>query len=135
MTATLQGLLPFLTYFGTGLAAMVLFKFLYALLTPYDEWTLVTQQKNTAAAISIGGALLGFTLALAAAASNSVAYNDFLIWAGIAMAAQLLTFTLVRFVVLPSIVEKIKNNEIAGAVVLASINISVGLFNAACMTY
>ncbi len=135
MTATLQGLLPFLLYFGTGLAAMVLFKFLYALLTPYDEWALVTQQSNSAAAVSIGGALLGFTLALAAAASNSVAYGDFLIWAGIAMAAQLLTFTLVRFVVLPSIVDKIKNNEMAGALVLASINVSVGLFNAACMTY
>ncbi|GAA4886885.1 DUF350 domain-containing protein [Ferrimonas pelagia] len=135
MTGSLEGLLPFMTYFGTGLAAMVLFKVLYALLTPFDEWQLVKKDFNTSAAISIGGALLGFTLALASAAKNSVAYSDFLIWAGIAMAAQLITFTAVRFILLPSIVEKIENDKIAGAVVLASINISVGMLNAACMSY
>ena len=135
MTSSLEGLLPFITYFGTGLAAMVLFKVLYARLTPFDEWGLVKNQFNTAAAISIGGALLGYTLALAAAASNSVAYFDFLIWALIAMAAQLLTFVVVRFALIPTIVEKIENNKIAGAIVLASINVSVGLLNAACMSY
>jgi putative membrane protein len=135
MTASLEGLLPFITYFCTGLAAMTLFKVLYARLTPFDEWGLVKQKYNTAAAISIGGALLGYTLALAAAASNSVAYLDFLVWALIAMAAQLLTFLVVRFALIPTIVDKIENNQIAGAVVLASINVSVGLLNAACMSY
>jgi putative membrane protein len=135
MSASLEGLLPFVTYFSTGLLAMTLFKFLYARLTPFDEWRLVKQDLNTAAAISIGGALLGYTLALAAAAGNSVAYLDFLIWALIAMAAQLLAFLVVRFVLIPTIIDKIENNQIAGAVVLASINVSVGLLNAACMSY
>ncbi|SHI19687.1 DUF350 domain-containing protein [Ferrimonas marina] len=135
MNGSLEGLLPFLMYFATGLAAMVVFKVLYALLTPFDEWELVKKDFNTAAAISIGGALLGFTLALASAAEHSIAYTDFLIWAAVAMAAQLLTFTVVRFVLLPNIVSKIENNQIAGAVVLASINISVGVLNAACMSY
>ncbi len=132
---SLSGLTPFLLYFGTGLVAMVLFKVLYALLTPFDEWQLVKQDFNTAAAISIGGALVGFTLALASAAKHSVAYGDFLIWAAVAMAAQLLAFMVVRLVLMPTIVSKIENNQIAGAVVLASVNISVGLLNAACMSY
>ncbi|MBY5991924.1 DUF350 domain-containing protein [Ferrimonas balearica] len=132
---SLAGLIPFMTYFGTGLLAMVLFKVLYALITPFDEWQLVKKDFNTAAAISISGALVGFTLALASAAKNSIAYTDFLIWAVIAMAAQLLAFTVVRFILMPTIVSKIENNQIAGAVVLAGVNIGVGLLNAACMSY
>lgn len=135
LTESLSGLVPFFLYFGTGLAAMVIFKVLYALITPFDEWQLVKGQFNTAAAISIGGGLIGFTLALAAAASNSIAYSDFLLWAIIAMVAQLLAFLVVRFLLMPDIVSKIENDKVAGAVVLAAVNISVGLLNAACMSY
>ncbi|USD39280.1 DUF350 domain-containing protein [Ferrimonas sp. SCSIO 43195] len=135
LTHSLAGIGPFFTYLVIGLALIAVFKVIYSAITPYDEWGLVKESQNQAAAIGIGGALVGFTLALAAAASNSVSVTDYLLWAGVALLAQLLAFTAVRFVILPGLVEKIEQNNVAAAIVLAAINISVGLLNAACMSY
>ncbi|WP_028113409.1 DUF350 domain-containing protein [Ferrimonas kyonanensis] len=135
LTHSLAGIGPFFTYLVIGLALIAVFKVIYSAITPYDEWGLVKENQNQAAAIGIGGALVGFTLALAAAASNSVSVTDYLLWAGVALLAQLLAFTAVRFVILPGLVEKIEQNNVAAAIVLAAINISVGLLNAACMSY
>ncbi|BDY05351.1 DUF350 domain-containing protein [Ferrimonas sp. YFM] len=135
LTDSLAGIGPFFTYLVIGLALIALFKVIYSALTPYDEWGLVKQEQNQAAGIGIGGALIGFTLALAAAAANSVSLVDYVLWAGVALVAQLLAFTVVRLVILPGLVEKIEQNNIAAAIVLAAINICVGLLNAACMSY
>lgn len=132
---SLAGIGPFFLYLAISLALLVVFKGIYTIITPYDEWGLVKNEGNQAAAIGIGGAMIGFTLALAAAASNSVSITDFALWAAVALVAQLLAFTLVRLAILPGLVEKIEQNNIAAALVLASINISVGLLNAACMSY
>ncbi|MFI3247322.1 MAG: DUF350 domain-containing protein [Ferrimonas sp.] len=130
----LSGLNAFFGYFIAGIVAISIFKVIYAAITPYDEWGLI-KANNSAAAIGLGGALLGYTIALASAAINSITFTDFIVWATIAMLAQLLAFALVRFVLLKEIVSNIENNHLASASVLASINLSVGILNAACMSY
>lgn len=129
------GVTHFGMYFGLALVFIVLFKALYALVTPQREWQLIKDEKNTTAAIGFGGAIVGFGLALSGAASNSASIVDFAIWAGVALVAQLLAFLVVRLFFMPKIVERIKNNEISAGIVLASTNIAVGLLNAACMSY
>ena len=131
----LQSIINFATYFGISVAFLLLFKFLYALFTPHDEWLLIKEQQNTAAAIGFGGAVLGFAIALAGAASNSVSLIDFATWGGVALVAQLLAFAVVRFIFMPRIVERIQQGEISAAVILASTSIAFGTLNAACMSY
>lgn len=131
----LTGILHFAAYFGLSLVLLIAFKFLYTLVTPHDEWKLIREDKNTAAAIGFGGAVLGFAIALGGAASNSVSLVDFATWALIALVAQLLAFAIIRFGFMPRIVARIEEGEISAGVMLAAIAISVGVLNAACMSY
>lgn len=131
----LNGLLNFAIYFAVSLVLLVVFKFIYALVTPHDEWALIKEDQNVAASVAFGGAILGFALALASAASNSVSLVDFVIWGGVALVAQIFAFGVVRFGFMPKIVERVENNEISAGIMLAAISIAVGLLNAACMTY
>lgn len=132
---SLTGLSSFLVYFGFSMALFLVFKILYTVITPHDEWELVKEKQNTSAALGLGGALIGFAIALAGAASNSVSILDYAIWALIALLAQLLAFALVRYALMPKIVERIENDEISAGIILASMSIAVGIINAACMSY
>ena len=132
---SLAGLDNFVLYFGLSIVFLFVFKLIYALVTPHDEWKLVKEEKNVAAAIGFGGAIVGFAIALGSAASNSVAIVDFVIWGGVAIVAQSLAFALLRFTFMPKIAQRINENEVSAGVMLASMSIAVGLLNAACMTY
>lgn len=125
----------FALYFGISLVFLMLFKFVYTIVTPHDEWTLIKEQQNVAASIGFAGAIIGFAIALASAASNSVSLLDFATWGVIALIAQCLAFAVVRFIFMPKIVERIEQNEISAGVVLGATSIAIGLLNAACMSY
>lgn len=131
---TLTGLGAFALYFGLSLVALLLFKAIYTLITPHDEWALV-KKNNSAAAIGLVGTLIGYALALASAASNSISLADFAVWAVVALIAQLIAYALVRFAFLRQIVARIENGEVASGIILAGISVSIGLLNAACMTW
>lgn len=125
----------FALYFGISIVFLIVFKFLYTLVTPHDEWQLIKENQNVSAAIGFGGALIGFAIALASAASNSVSLVDFAIWGAIALVAQCLAFAIVRFGFMPRIVERIEKNELSAGIMLGAMNVAIGLLNAACMTY
>lgn len=125
----------FALYFAIATSLLIVFKVIYAAITPHNEWNLIKEETNTAAAIAFGGAIVGFAIALSGAISNSVDLIDFVIWAAISLLAQLMAFAVVRFLFMPKIVARIQNNEISAAVVLMSVSIAVGLINAASMSY
>ena len=132
---SLAGLANFALYFAVSLVLLLLFKVVYTWVTPHDEWQLMKEQQNTAAALGLGGAVVGFALALAGAAANSVSIIDYALWGGVALLAQLLAFALVRFIFMPRIVQRITDNEVSAGVILASTSVAVGVLNAACMSY
>jgi len=132
---SLAGLLNFSLYFSVSIVLLFAFKILYAFVTPHDEWKLVKEQQSTAAATGFAGAIVGFAIALAGAASNSESLLDFSVWAIVALIAQLLAFALLRFTFMPAIAERINNNEVSAGIMLAGMSIAVGLLNAACMSY
>lgn len=132
---SIAGLGSFGLYFGLSVLFLFVFKIVYAFVTPHDEWKLVKEDKNTAAAIGFGGALIGFAIALSGAAANSVSIIDFAVWGVVAIIAQSLAFALLRFTFMPKIAERINNNEVSAGTMLAAMSIAVGLLNAACMTY
>lgn len=135
LITSLSGLGPFLLYFSLSILMLLLFKWVYVLVTPYDEWKLIKEEQNLAAAIALVGAFVGFSLAVASAAANSVSLLDFAVWGLIALIAQLLAFVLVRLVFLPKITTRINEGQVSAGAVVGGLSVAVGLLNAACMTY
>ncbi|NOE49529.1 DUF350 domain-containing protein [Vibrio cholerae] len=125
----------FAAYFGTGLAFLLLFKYIVLAITPYDEWKLIKEEKNVAAAVALGGSLIGFCIALFGVLKNAVNYYDFAIWAVVALTTQIISIKIVRFIFMPKFVQRIEDNQVGAAVVAASMYIAVGLLNAGAMTY
>ena len=132
---SISGLDNLAVYFGLSIVMLFVFKIVYALVTPHDEWKLVKEEQNTAAATGFGGAIIGFSIALAGAVSNSESLIDFAIRGLIALVAQTLAFAILRFTFMPKIAERIVNKEVSAGIMLASMSVGVGLLNAACMTY
>ncbi len=132
---SIAGLQNFALYFAISIALFFVFKIVYAFVTPHDEWKLVKEEKSTAAAIGFGGAMIGFSIALAGAVSNSEFLLDYAIWGLIALVAQLVAFALLRFTFMPKIAERIQNNEVSAGIMLGAMSVAVGMLNAACMSY
>lgn len=128
-----QGLFDFCKYFFAALCFLLLFCTIYCKVTPYDELKLVREGK-VAPAISFGGAFIGFVLPLHSVISNSVGFLDMLIWALVAMVVQIMVFFLVRMI-FKDLVKQIEDNQVAAATLLAFFSVSIGLLNAASMTY
>lgn len=128
-----EGFLPFVTYFVLGLAMLAGFGWLYMAATPHKELDLIKQNKS-AAAISFGGALIGFALPIAHLIAQAVSVFDFLFWAIAAGVLQLAAFFLFRMV-FPRISPRIEAGEMAAPSALAAMHVVVGLINAASLTY
>lgn len=133
IVSSLLGLGAFGVYFGVSVGLLIVFAVLYALITPYHELSLI-REGNTAAACSYGGALLGFSLPLASAVEHSVGLPDMIIWGSVALIVQVATFFVVKLI-FPSIVEDIPHNQVAKGMFLGVMSLTVGIINAACMTY
>ena len=125
--------LAFLVAFVAAGLFTVAFKVIYQWVTPYNEGKLI-REGNVAAALALGGALVGYVLPLASALSNTVSLIEFCAWAALAGALQIAAFTLVRMVVMKDVAARIEKGEIAAGVYLMSISLAVGVLNAACMT-
>ena len=134
MLPKLMSMLPsFLAYFAVAIALVATFLLVYVNVTPYDEIALI-RQGNTAAAISLSGALLGFAMPVANVIAHSDTLGDLLAWGAIAGIVQLLTYLAARFT-LPHLAESIPAGKISEATFLSVLSVTVGLINAACMTY
>ena len=127
------GATAFLIAFVAAVVFFVAFKFLYQLVTPYHERDLI-RQGNSAAAVALGGALIGYVLPLASALSHTVSLPEFAAWALLAGVIQIASFIVVSRFVYKALAARIEAGELAAGIYLASISIGVGLLNAACMT-
>jgi putative membrane protein len=131
----LDSILYFAAYFASSLVALAAFKIIYVRITPHDEWQLIRDEDNSAAAIGFGGAIIGFAIAMYSAITHSVSLLDFAIWAMIALIAQLLAFALVRFVFMRTLVSRIQEGKLSAGILLAAVSIAVGMLNAASMSW
>jgi putative membrane protein len=126
--------LAFIVAFVLAGLFTIVFKLIYQAITPYKESELI-RQGNSAAAIVLGGALVGYVLPLASALANTNNVMEFIAWATLAGIIQIVTFTVVRMLVVKDLSARIERGEIAPALYLLSISLAVGVLNAACMTY
>lgn len=133
LQASLSGIIPFALYFVVAIVMLLIFMKIYTVMTPHDEMALI-KDNNVAASVVFSAAFLGFSLPLASAAANSLGILDFVIWGIIACIAQLIVYQIFRRFY-PKITERIEKGEIAISINLAAVSITIGLLNAACITY
>lgn len=111
---------------------LLLFFMVYSWATPFDEMTLI-RQGNVAASLTLGGAMIGFSMTVASGLVHTDALLSFLGWSAAAAAVQLLTYILVTRLLHMS-KQHIEGNNVAFGLLLASISISVGAVSAGALS-
>lgn len=127
-----QNILLFLSYFGTAVVLFAAFLAAYTLATHIKEWELI-RSGNTAAAVALGGAMIGFALPLAAAIGHSGGLADMVITAVVALVVQLLCFAAMRLLRRDASAALVRG-DMAEGVFMAAVSVVLGLLNAACLS-
>lgn len=127
----LNSLPAFAGFFATAIVLLAVFIGLYIFVTPYSELRLIGEG-NAAAAVSLGGAVVGFALPIAVAVVVSHNLYTMIGWGVVAGLVQLLTYSAARLA-LPTINHNIPQGKVASGVFLASLSIGVGILNAGCI--
>lgn len=121
----------FAGFFGTAVGLLAVFAALYMLVTPYSELKLI-RAGNTAAAISLAGALFGYALPIAVAVAVSHDLYVMIGWGVVACVVQLLVYVAARLA-LPQINLAIPQGKVASGIFLASLSVVAGILNAGCI--
>jgi len=127
----INALPAFASFFATAVGLLGIFLALYVLVTPYNEVALI-RDGNTAAALSLGGALIGFALPIAVSVAVSHNLYAMMGWGVVAGAVQLLTYVAARLA-MPQINQNIPQGKLASGVFLASLSLGTGILNAGCI--
>ena len=122
----------YLQYMFVGSVMMVMFGVVYLRITPAEELRLI-KNGNLACALSFGGALVGFCVALAASISQSVNFPDFILWGMGAAVIQILVYFAATKII-PQANEELVNNNVAVGALFGAISVAIGLLNAACLS-
>lgn len=140
----LMGLPHFALYMSIGVLFMVAFMVIYSKVTPHKEWKLMLEG-NATASIAFSGAVIGFSLPLYKAMSQSVSLLDFAVWSLVALIIQLAAFYGLRGVLRVfggdqgetklSLCQHIEQNHRAYGIFACAFFIAIGMLNAASMTY
>ena len=130
---SIAGLPDFLLYLGTAAGLTGLYLLIYTLATAHNEVALI-RRDVTAAAVALGGSLLGFTLPLAVAIYNARSVLDCVVWGLVALVVQIAIYWLVRLAV-PDLSRRIEDDRAAAALLLGAASLAGGVLNAASMTY
>lgn len=124
----MPAILNYVLHLATAIALVLAFFVVYTRVTPYDE-VLLIRQGNCAAAVSLGGTLLGFSVTIASALMHTDDYYEFAGWAALAMLIQVLVFVVATRLLRMS-KDQIEHNNIGFGILLGSISLSIGLINA-----
>jgi len=125
-------ILNYLLHLFTAAALVLAFFVVYTRTTPFDE-VLLIRQGNRAAALSLGGTLIGFSVTIASALLHTADYYQFTAWALGAMLVQLLVFAVATHLLRMS-KDQIEADNAAFGGLLGAISLSIGLVNAGCIS-
>jgi putative membrane protein len=117
--------------FLVSLTLLGAFITLYSVLTAHREMTLI-RRGNKAAALSLGGAIVGFVIPVAKAVAQSASLIDLVLWAAIAFVAQILAYAAAA-ALMPHLGRAIADDHVASGILLAALALAIGVLNAASM--
>ncbi|WP_394763916.1 DUF350 domain-containing protein [Phenylobacterium sp.] len=123
-----------LTLLHAGVTVTLLFAAAaaYVMLTPHKEITLI-REGNTAAAVSLGGVLVGLAIPLAVSLKASTTLIELALWGVAITLVQLLVFRLVD-ILLRGLPKRIQEGEMAAAAMLVGAKIATALILAAAVS-
>lgn len=139
MNSTLQavseslssGLPILLLHWITTVALLGLGGAIYARLTPFKERALIAAG-NRATGLVFAGAMVSLGIPLAATLATTHIWLDIVLWGLVAIALQLSTFLAVSFA-FRDFRDSIEQGNLASALALVGIQISISLLNAGAM--
>lgn len=120
-----------LLHAGMTLLILVLGAGVYILLTPHREIRLI-REGNVAAALSLGGVLVGLSIPLAVSLNASTSAVEIGLWGAATIAVQLLVFRLTDLV-LHGLPKRIQDGEMSAAALLVGAKLSTAIILAAAM--
>ena len=120
-----------LMHAGVTLFMLIIGATLYAMLTPHREIKLI-REGNSAAALSLGGVMVGLAIPLAISLTASTSVIEIVIWGAATIAVQLLVFR-VTDMVLQGLPERIHEGEVAAAALLVGAKLATALILAAAV--
>jgi putative membrane protein len=132
LQSLISGLPTLVVQFLAAAAVYVAGIAVYARLTPYHELNLV-RDGNVAAAVTLGGALIGLALPVGATLARSLSVADILVWGAVATVMQAAAFGLASLL-LRELPARVERGDVAAALVASSVQISVGIVNAGAMS-
>ncbi len=103
----------------------------YLFATPYREIKLI-RAGNTAAAVTLSGAIVGLAVPLAFCMAASVNILDILIWGAVTVALQILAYRIMDFL-LKEMPARVENDEIGPAILLAAVKLAVAAITSAAV--
>lgn len=104
----------------------------YVLMTPHKEITLI-REGNTAAAVSLGGVLLGLAIPLSVSLNASTNLIELGLWGVATVLVQLLVFRLVD-ILLRGLPQRIQEGEMSAAALLVGAKLSTAVIVAAAVS-
>ena len=128
----MPAIVNYLLHLATAATLVVTFFVIYTRLTPFDEIALI-REGNRAAALSLGGALIGFALPVASALMHTSDYMQFLGWAAGSMLVQVLAYNVATRLLRMS-KDQIEADNAAFGGLLGAISMAIGLVNAGCVS-
>ncbi len=129
---SLSAFANYLIYLALAGVLLTAFYVIYTWVTPFNEILLI-RQGNNAAAFSLGGAIIGFSLTVVSAIMHTAGYVQFLAWGAAALVVQLIAYLVMdRFNAKTR--DHIESGNVAYGGLLGAIGISVGAINAACIS-
>jgi putative membrane protein len=128
----LAGFPVLMLHSSVTLAILAVGIFVYIKITLYDDIALI-KAGNTAAAVSLSGAIIGFVVPLAFTMASSITVYEILIWGPVTLLLQLVAYRITD-AVLSDLPKRIVEGEIGPAIFLVSIKIAVAAINAAAVS-
>ena len=121
------------TLMHAGVTVLILFlgAGLYILLTPHREIALI-REGNAAAAVSLGGVMVGLSIPLAVSLHASTSLMEIAVWGASTVVVQLLIFRIVDLV-LRGLPKRIQDGEVAAAALLVGAKLATALILAAAV--
>lgn len=128
----MSSLYNYIIHLLAGLAMVGVFGVIYVKTTPYNEIALI-RQGCVAAAVSLAGAVIGFSLTIASSIVHSDTFMMFLLWGSLAGIVQIGAYAILSRA-LPGIEKSLVGNNVAIGSLMGLVSIVVGIINAACLS-